>query len=98
MQHLNERNVFTKTITIIQIMNEMCTWTNLVHRTNIGISPLHGCTLQWRHWRVLSTDMAAVLILLYCCENNFILQTPDSICVLQARVQGGGPKGPGPPP
>ena len=38
MQHLNERNVFTKTITIIQIMNEMCTWTNLVHRTNIGIS------------------------------------------------------------
>ena len=40
MQHLNERNVFTKTITIIQIMNEMCTWTNLVHRTNIGISPL----------------------------------------------------------
>ena len=39
MQHLNERNVFTKTITIIQIMNEMCTWTNLVHRTNIGISP-----------------------------------------------------------
>ena len=41
MQHLNERNVFTKTITIIQIMNEMCTWTNLVHRTNIGISPLH---------------------------------------------------------
>ena len=41
MQHLNERNVFTKTITIIQIMNEMCTWTNLVHRTNIGISPLN---------------------------------------------------------
>ena len=41
MQHLNERNVFTKTITIIQIMNEMCTWTNLVHRTNIGISPLY---------------------------------------------------------
>ena len=40
MQHLNERNVFTKTITIIQIMNEMCTWMNLVHRTNIGISPL----------------------------------------------------------
>ena len=39
MQHLNERNVFTKTITIIQIMNEMCTWTNLVHRTNIGIYP-----------------------------------------------------------
>ena len=41
MQHLNERNVFTKTITIIQIMNEMCTWTNLVHRTNIGIYPLN---------------------------------------------------------
>ena len=40
MQHLNEHNVFTKTITIIQIMNEMCTWTNLVHRTNIGIYPL----------------------------------------------------------
>ena len=36
MQHLNEHNVFIKTITIIQIMNEMCTWTNLVHRTNIG--------------------------------------------------------------
>ena len=51
MQHLNERNVFTKTITIIQIMNEMCTWTNLVHRTNIGISPLYK-TMRQSHRKI----------------------------------------------
>ena len=50
MQHLNERNVFTKTITIIQIMNEMCTWTNLVHRTNIGISPLFDFKIKIRQY------------------------------------------------
>ena len=48
MQHLNERNVVTKTITIIQIMNEMCTWTNLVHRTkHRNLSPNYDALCWW---------------------------------------------------
>ena len=66
MQHLNERNVFTKTITIIQIMNEMCTWTNLVHRTNIGISPL--CTSSF------TGTKSGITLLIFALEQKLKVQ------------------------
>ena len=46
-------------------MNEMCTWTNLVHRTNIGIHPLthlrKGCNqfkilLQFQIFSIKSNE------------------------------------------
>ena len=73
MQHLNERNVFTKTITIIQIMNEMCTWTNLVHRTNIGISPLDSrLTCAWQYFGTLIFELFFEIIRFYVDNINFL--------------------------